>query len=202
MRQNLILSLLSSVLLSLSFPPMKLGFLAYMAIVPFFLLLEDKNYKGSIRWGFLTGLFMNIGTLYWISWVTVPGAIAAIIYLPIYLVIYSFLHTFLRLKLGEKYIYLCIPFLWTGIEYLRSLGVLGFPWSSLAYTQSYYLSLIQYVSFTSVYGVSFWVVTINVFVLLILKNFSNLKKVFIYFIILIFLLLIPWIYGSLVIPAG
>jgi apolipoprotein N-acyltransferase len=200
MRKNLILSLISSVLLSLSFPPLKLGFLAYIALVPFFLLLEDKNYKESLRWGFLTGLFMNIGTLYWISWVTVPGAVAAILYLPIYLLIYSFLHTFLRLKLGEKYIYWCLPFLWTGVEYLRSLGVLGFPWSSLAYTQSYYLSLIQYVSFTSVYGVSFWVVTINVFALLMLKNISNYKKVFIYFIILIVLLLLPWIYGSLILP--
>jgi len=200
MRKNLIFSLLSSVLLSLSFQPYQLGFLAYIALIPFFLLLEDKNYKESIRWGFLTGLFMNIGTLYWIRHATYPGAIAAILYLPIYLVIYAVLHNFLRARLGEKFIYWCIPFLWTGVEYLRSLGALGFPWCSLAYTQSYYLSLIQYVSITSVYGVSFWVVTINVFILLILKNFSDFKKVLIYFIILIFLLIIPWLYGSLVIP--
>ena len=200
MIQSLIFSLISAVLLSLAYPPLKLGFLAYIALVPFFLLLEDKNHKESIKWGALTGLFINIGTLYWIKEATVPGAIAAILYLPIYLIIYAFLHTYFRQRLGEKYIYWCIPFLWTGVEYLRSLGVLGFPWSSLAYTQSYYLSLIQYVSFTSVYGVSFWVVTVNVFMLLILKNFSNFKKVTIYFIILIFLLLIPWIYGSLVIP--
>ncbi len=200
MRKDLMFSLIASVLLSLSFPPLRLGFLAYIALVPFFLLIEDKNYKESIRWGYLTGLFMNIGTLYWINLVTVPGAIAAILYLPIYLIIYALLHTFIRKRLGEKYIYVCIPCLWTGVEYLRSLGVLGFPWSSLAYTQSYYLSLIQYVSFTSVYGVSFWVVTINVFMLLLLKNFSNFKKVVLYFVVLILLLLIPWIYGSIVIP--
>jgi apolipoprotein N-acyltransferase len=200
MKKNLIFSLLSSVLLSLSFPPFKLGFLAYIAIVPFFLLLGNKNNKETIRWGFLTGLFMNIGTLWWINLVTVPGAIAAILYLPIYMIIYAVLHNFLRSRLGEKYLYWCIPFLWTGVEYLRSLGVLGFPWCSLAYTQSYFLSLIQYISITSVYGVSFWVATINVFMLLILKNFSNYKKVLIYFIALILLLIIPWIYGSLVIP--
>ncbi len=200
MRKELIFSLLSSVLLSLSFPPLKLGFLAYVALVPFFLLLENKNYKETIRWGFLTGLFINIGTLWWINLVTVPGAIAAILYLPIYMIIYAVLHNFLRKRLSEKYFYWCIPFLWTGVEYLRSLGVLGFPWSSLAYTQSYYLSLIQYVSITSVYGVSFWVATINVIILLILKNFSDYKKVLIYFIVLILLLVIPWIYGALIIP--
>ncbi len=202
MKKNLILSLVTSVLLSLSFPPFKLGFLAYFALVPFFLLLENKNYKETIRWGFLTGLFINIGTLWWINLVTVPGAVAAILYLPIYIIIYAVLHNFLRKRLGEKVIYWCMPFLWTGVEYLRSLGVLGFPWCSLAYTQSYYLSLIQYVSITSVYGVSFWVVTINVFTLLILKHFSSYKKVFIYFLILISLFILPWIYGVLIIPHG
>jgi len=200
MKKNLLLSLISSVLFSLAFPPIKLGFLAYIALIPLFILLEDKSYKEAIRWGFLTGLFMNLGTLYWINWVTVPGAIAAILYLPIYLVIYAIAHTLIRQRLGEKYLYWCVPFLWTGVEYLRSLGVLGFPWCSLAYTQTYYLSLIQYVSLTSVYGVSFWVATINVIILLLLKSTSNLKKVIFFFIILILIFLIPWIYGKLVIP--
>lgn len=200
MRKNLLLSLTTGVLLSLSFPPLKFGFLAYIALIPLFFLLEDKNYKESIRWGFLTGLFINLGTLYWISWVTVPGAIAAILYLPVYLIIYAILHTFIRLRLGEKYLYLSVPFLWTGVEYLRSLGVLGFPWCSLAYTQSYYLSLIQYVSFSSVYGVSFWVVSINVIILLLLRNLADIRKIILYFIILITLFVIPWIYGKIVIP--
>jgi apolipoprotein N-acyltransferase len=200
MRKNLLLSLTTGVLLSLAFPPLKFGFLAYIALIPLFFLLEDKNYKESIRWGFLTGLFINLGTLYWISWVTVPGAIAAILYLPIYVIIYSLLHTFIRLRLGEKYLYLCVPFLWTGVEYLRALGVLGFPWCSLAYTQSYYLSLIQYVSFSSVYGVSFWVVTINVIILYLLRSLADIKKIILYFVILITLFVIPWIYGKIVVP--
>ena len=200
MRKNLLLSLATGVLFSLSFPPLKLGFLAYIALIPLFLLLEDKNYKESIRWGCLTGLFINFGTLYWIGLVTVPGAIAAILYLPVYLIIYSVLHTFIRLRLSEKYLYLCVPFVWTGVEYFRTLGVLGFPWCSLAYTQSYYLSLIQYVSYSSVYGVSFWVATINVIIFSLLRNLANIKKLILYFAILIILFIIPWIYGKIVVP--
>jgi len=200
MRKKMILSLLTAVLLSLSFPPLALGFLAYFALIPFFLLLEDLSYKESIRWGYLTGLFTNIGTLYWINWVTVPGAFAAILYLPIYFIFYSVLHTFLDKRLGNKYLFICIPFLWTGMEFIRSLGVLGFPWNSLAYTQTYYLSLIQYVSFTSVFGVSFWIVTINVLILSIMKDASNIKKVITYLILLILLFLLPWLYGQWVIP--
>lgn len=200
MRQNLFFSLLTGLLLSFSFPPFRLGFLAYVALIPFFLLLEQSDYKTSIRWGFLTGLFINIGTLYWINWVTVPGAIAAILYLPVYFIIYAVLHTFVRKRLGTNQLYIWVPFLWTGIEYFRSLGVLGFPWNSLAYTQSYYLALIQYVSFTSVYGVSLWVVTINVIILMLIKNFSNYRKIVIYFIVLVMLFLIPWLYGKMIMP--
>lgn len=200
MRKNLLLSLTTGVLFSLAFPPLKLGFLAYIALIPLFYLLEDKNYKESIRWGFLTGLFINIGTLYWISWVTLPGAIAAILYLPIYSIIYFLLHTLLRMRLGERWLYFCVPFLWTGVEYLRSLGVLGFPWCSLAYTQSYYLSLIQYVSISSVYGVSIWVATINVIILSLLRNLTHIRKLILYFAILIVLFVLPWLYGKMVLP--
>lgn len=200
MKRDLLLALITSVLFSLAFPPLKLGFLAYVALVPLFILLADKNYRQAIRWGFITGLFMNLGTLYWISWVTVPGAIAAILYLPIYTVIYALLHTLLRQRLAEKYFYWCVPFLWTGVEYLRSLGVLGFPWSSLAYTQTYYLSLIQYVSFTSVYGVSFWIATINVVVWLLWQSTSRVKKLLLLFLVLLLIFLIPWIYGRMVLP--
>jgi len=201
MKKKLFFSLLTGVLLSFAFPPFRMGFLAYFALIPFFLVLEETDYKESIRWGFLFGLFVNIGTLYWINWVTVPGAIGAILYLPIYYVFYGLLHTFLRKRLGENQLYVWVPFLWTGMEYVRSLGVLGFPWNSLAYTQSYYLSLIQYVSYTSVYGASFWVVLINVIILLLIKNIaSNFRRTVVYFIVLILLFILPWLCGKLIIP--
>jgi len=200
MRRELLLSLLTSALISLSFPPLKLGFFAYVGLIPFFYLLQDKNFKESVRWGYITGFFTNLGTLYWINWVTIPGAIAAILYLPVYFIVYAVLHTFLRQHIKENYFYYCLPFLWTGVEFLRSLGVLGFPWNSLAYSQTYYLSLIQYASYTSLFGVSFWIVTINVFILLIFKNASHYKRLVIYFMVLILLFLIPWIYGKLIIP--
>jgi len=200
MKRDLIFSLLTGLFLSLAFPPLHFGFLAYVALIPFFFLLQNKNYKESARWGYVTGLFVNLGTLYWISWVTVPGAVAAILYLPIYFVVYAVLHTFLQKYIPEKYFYYCLPFLWTGIEFLRSLGVLGFPWNSLAYTQSYYLSLIQYVDYTSLFGVSFWIVWLNVIIFLLIKNADNYRKIVVYFAVLILLLLLPLIYGKIVIP--
>ncbi len=62
------------------------------------------------------------------------------------------------------------PFLWVGIEYLNSLGDLGFPWMVLGNTQTEYLSLIQYAEITGVYGVSFWVVAVNLVTLALLRK--------------------------------
>ena len=135
MNRRFFYSVLTGILISLSFPPFKLGFLAYIALIPFFLLLRDASMKEAARWGYLTGLFVNVGTLYWINWVTIPGAVAAILVLPFYFMLYAIFHVFLRTRFNEKYVYIMIPFLWTGVEYVRSLGVLGFQWTSLEFSQ-------------------------------------------------------------------
>ncbi|MDZ7262521.1 MAG: apolipoprotein N-acyltransferase, partial [candidate division KSB1 bacterium] len=71
---------------------------------------------------------------------------------------------------------------------------------SLGYTQTSYLSLIQYDSFTSVYGVSFWVPTLNVIFFQITKNWKNTKKCLALILLVLVLFLLPWIYGKKVIP--
>src|SRR5207249_2607745 len=46
---------------------------------------------------------------------------------------------------------------WTGLEYLRSAGVLGFPWALLGLTQHRSLPVLQVARYAGVYGVSFLV---------------------------------------------
>ncbi|RMD86200.1 MAG: apolipoprotein N-acyltransferase [Calditrichaeota bacterium] len=199
MKSEYIFAFFTAILFSLAFPPFKYGFLAYWALVPFFYLLEGKNLKSSFYWGYVTGLLISLGTIYWISFVTLPGAIATLLIHPLYFSLYAMLHSFVRERLKERYV-LAIPFIWTGIEYLKSLGELGFPWVSLGYTQSHYIYLIQYASYTSVFGVTFWVVMINVLIYLILKNIENRRKVVIYLSTILVLIITPWVYGKLVVP--
>jgi apolipoprotein N-acyltransferase len=47
------------------------------------------------------------------------------------------------------------------MEFFEAHTELAFPWNYLGYTQSYYLPLIQWAEYGSVYGISFWVVSIN-----------------------------------------
>ena len=53
------------------------------------------------------------------------------------------------------------PLLWVSLEYVRSLGFLGFPWNSLGYSQYRQISVIQMAEFTGVFGVSFLIVFVN-----------------------------------------
>ncbi len=193
------LCLLFAILMSLSFPPLQLGFLAYWGLLPLFYLLEGLSYKQALKWAYLAGVLWNLGTLYWIGWVTLPGLVGVILVLPLYLLIYVWAHLFLRQRLGAKYIFLT-PFVWTAVEYLKSLGSLGFPWTSLAYTQTYYTDLIQYASLTGAYGVSFWIVWINVILFVIIKQRPIGKRLFSYLIALVLLFLLPLIYAKLVVP--
>jgi apolipoprotein N-acyltransferase len=197
MRRDFTLSLLTVLTLTLAFPPFRLGFLAYWCVIPFLLLLESKNLADSFRWGYATGLLLSLTTLYWIGWVTLPGAIATILIHPLYYGLFAILLVPMRRLWPDGYL-IAVPFLWTTIEYLKSLGELGFPWVTLGYTQTYYLHLIQYASFTSVYGVSFWVVCLNVLLLALWRFRQNTRLVVGLAFILALFFIIPYLYSRTV----
>jgi len=193
------LCLVFSFLMSLSFPPLQLGFLAFWALIPLFFLLKELKPKQALIWGYIAGFFWNAGTLYWIGWVTIPGLIGILLVVPLYLSIYAWLHVFFRERFGTKFLFL-IPVVWITIEYIKSLGSLAFPWTSMAYTQTYYTNLIQYASITGAYGVSFWVVCINVILFILINQKRTLKKSLFYICILFLLFVIPYIYSKIIIP--
>jgi len=53
------------------------------------------------------------------------------------------------------------PFLWTGLEYIRTYVFTGFPWDLVGYSQAGRLTLIQLADITGIYGISFLVVLGN-----------------------------------------
>src|SRR4030043_1698647 len=65
-KRDILLSLLSGILLILSFPNFDLEFLAWFALVPLFYSIEGKGLYHSFKLGFLTGIISFLGILYWI----------------------------------------------------------------------------------------------------------------------------------------
>lgn len=70
------------------------------------------------------------------------------------------------------------PLLWISLEYIRSLGFLGFPWPSLGYSQSSFLPIIQIAEFTGVFGVSFLIVFVNSGIALACQSLHNPGRAF------------------------
>lgn len=207
-RRDLWLSLGCGALLALAFPPLKLGFLAFFALIPLFHLLEGKGLVNALRWGYIAGIFFNSGTLYWIAWDTARGValivgatVVAILFLSLYFALFALALNFVVKKLGPPGLF-SAPFLWTAIEYLRSFGELAFPWTFIGHTQTYYPSYIQFASYTGVYGVSFWIVLLNGVLYFLLKAKGNFRRWWLYLVATLALFLVPYLYGRSAVPQG
>lgn len=155
---------------SLCFEPYGLGFLAYFIFIPFILFSGVVGGDGRyLLNSFIFGFSYFMGTLYWIAfldkqqmtipWLRLPAAVAASLYLSVFVLIAGFLMRRV-IKAGIPY-QIAIPVVWGGVEYLRSLGVMGFPWGSIAYSQTPYASVIQQVALVGTYGLSAWLVAVN-----------------------------------------
>jgi apolipoprotein N-acyltransferase len=198
MKQNLALCAVFALLITFAFPPFHFGFLAYFALIPLFRVLENKSAKEAFRWAYFAGLATNLMLLYWIGWATVAGAFSAILVLPAFLGLFAVVHVNGLRKWGAV-AYWLTPFWWTGLEWLKTLGETAFPWFTLGYSQSYYLPLIQFSEYVTVYGVSFWLVLLNVIVFFTLKN-QNPRRRWKFAAIFGVLIFLPLLHGTLVIP--
>lgn len=160
---------LSGLLMAAAFPPLPLGFLAFVSLLPLVVSAEQLPGRAAFGAGFVQGLVFYGATLFWIAWITPPGMAGAILYLALWRGLFVWLWGFSLRRLHRFGVWIT-PFLWVGIEYVSSLGDLGFPWMLLGHSQVDYLPLIQYAEATGVYGVSFWVVLVNLAVLGLVRS--------------------------------
>lgn len=156
----LILCLLSAVLLTISFPPFDVWWVAYVALVPWMLgVVGGTRGRSTILLAWLAGgVFWSI-VLYWLLLPTVIGAVATMVYLSLYWLLAAVL---LRKAARRNWpAWIVLPLVWVALEYLRVYVISGFPWFHLAQTQYARQSLIQIADITGQYGVSFFVAMVN-----------------------------------------
>ncbi len=172
---KLVLPIISSVLLILTFPRFNLEFLAWIALIPLFFALENKNIKQRFAIGYLFGLIFFSGILYWLIYVTVPGAIILVLLLSFAPAIFCILYR--PSSIVHRSSVLVIPSAWVITEYLRTYLFTGFPWALLGHSQYLNLPVIQISDITGSYGVSFIIVLVNFCIYTIIKKLPN-KKIF------------------------
>ncbi len=172
------LCLSGAVLLALSFPPFTVGVIACIAFVPF-LLLADALTSWSRYFHYTYGMFFvfSLLALYWVGGFThmqdpylMIAGIALFFWEPLVLTLPCLVYFWIKRKLNFPAAALLMPFLWVSMEWLYALGELAFPWLHMGNTQTYHLEKIQFVDLTGVYGVSFWVLMMNVLIYWTVKN--------------------------------
>ncbi|HLC15764.1 MAG TPA: apolipoprotein N-acyltransferase [Thermodesulfovibrionia bacterium] len=170
-KQDIFLAIFSGILLTLSFAPFNLYFLAWFAIVPLLVTLWQKKSSHAFGIGMVAGFVYFLGTTYWVfNSMYYYGHLSTVIslfmtlllslYLSLYVGSFAALFNFLSTR-SRCPALLIVPFSWTTLEFLRSYIFTGFPWSSLGYSQYNFLPIIQIADLTGIYGVSFIVASFN-----------------------------------------
>jgi apolipoprotein N-acyltransferase len=151
-------------LLWASYFPLNLGWLGWLALVPWLVLARKpasarRLYPGS----FFAGLLFYLASLQWMrvaddrmyaTWIGL--AITCALFFPVALFLVKRLDQRTRLPLIVTF-----PAVWTALEYLRAHLFTGFPWYFLSHTQHDFLPIIQVADTTGAYGVSFLVAAVN-----------------------------------------
>lgn len=172
-RRELLLPVLSGVLICLSFPRISFWMMAFVALVPLIHVLKGKTLREGFTAGALTGLVANVGLLYWVVFVVVTygslpvyAGLAAMLALTAFLSLYTgaFAAALIYFRKRGMPDLISAPLLWTVMEYGKSHLMTGFPWENLAYSQYLNTPVVQMADVTGTYGITYFIVFINVIV--------------------------------------
>ena len=169
-RAGLILAVASGLLLFSAFPPFDLGFLGWIALVPLLLALHGRSPQRAGLLGVVAG---GVAYLAIMAWLRVFGVIAWILvaaYLAAFVAVFALLYQWISGGRGPAAAVWAAPVVWTGLEYLRSVGVFAFPWALLGLTQHAYPSALQAAKYTGVFGISFLLVLASSTVAMLLRS--------------------------------
>lgn len=153
------LSLLTMVLLWASFTPAEIWPLAYVALVPWGLMLAGTSKpRTAILLSWLAGFLYWLVMLYWLAMSTMVGWIAGSAYLSLYWLAGGLM---LRAALRRNWpAWIVLPVIWVALEFVRA-QLIPFSWFFLAQSQYRQLPLIQIADVTGEYGISFLIAMVN-----------------------------------------
>ena len=160
----LLLVVLSIGLMATIFPRIGWWPVAYVCLVPW--LLAVCRSAGSMLVYFssyLFGIAYFAINAHWIYIVTAPGFVAFALFYGLFPALASWPLRHLVNRRGVP-VAIAAPVAWTAMEYLRSLGPLGFPMVLVGHSQYRIESIIQIADIIGAYGVTFVVVAVNGFI--------------------------------------
>lgn len=162
----ILMAVASSFLISASFPPLDLGFLAWFGLTPLLFALQQRRLLGGAFLGFIYGTFFGYSAFHWtnhIISINLSNYLVMLFIFALHFSAFGLLYCFASRRV-RPWMIIVAPALWAGMEYARSnLSFLAMPWNLLGHSQYCYLPLIQIADITGVYGITFLIVMVNQF---------------------------------------
>ncbi len=173
---------LTVLFLSLAYAPFKQFYLAWFALVPWLVLVQGcRTKKAAFFWSWLVGACFYFANMWWLSYVTVPGTFALLLYIAAYWGLAALIfrscgmlphHHPQSAPLPQLPLAACvflIAAIWASLEFMRGYLLWGgLPWLYLAHSQTPILPMCQVADFAGQFGVSFWVGLLNAFIALVI----------------------------------
>ncbi|CAB5153667.1 Apolipoprotein N-acyltransferase / Copper homeostasis protein CutE [Olavius algarvensis associated proteobacterium Delta 3] len=170
-RGRIFLALLSGLMMSAAFPKIGADWIAWVALVPFFLSLRNLDGAGeALRLGLFAGLAHYLSLVYWLAYtMNTYGNLPYTLNIPILFLFALYLSMFWAAFSVVVYrtchrpwiLLISAPAAWVGLEFLRSVLFTGFPWEMLGHCMYRRQILIQICDMTGAYGLSAIVVLCN-----------------------------------------
>ncbi|WP_449244222.1 apolipoprotein N-acyltransferase [Desulfobacca acetoxidans] len=168
---KLLAAALSGLLLAIALPKFNIAYCLWIGLIPLLWALQGTSGRKAFLVGLINGLAQNLGTLYWIMYVTVvygklPAPVGGIIllllaaYISLYRGLWAWLYTWGETRGLAGYWW--GPALWVSLEFVQTYMFSGFPWMLLGYGLHQSPYLIQVVDITGTYGLAALIVMVNI----------------------------------------
>lgn len=166
---------------TLSFPPFNIFILGFVAWLPVFKWLDEydqRKMSGRQLAGlsFLSFLFWNMASTYWVANTSfIPGLVAFLMN-SFFMMIVVWGTGMIRRRSHPLWRIWILPVAWISFEYLHHQWELTWPWLTLGNSLADQIALIQWYSWTGVFGGTLWIFLMNILVYRYLKGKPPQKK--------------------------
>ena len=163
-RNSFFLSILSGLMLGISWPTYGFYFLIFIAFTPLIHLLHSNKSENNFKltfFSFVTFLVWNVITTHWLYYATLTGMLFAIIVNSFLMSSIVLISLFIWKRLGNKLSIIFFISLWICFEKFHLNWDFSWPWLNLGNVFSENVNIIQWYEYTGVFGGSLWILISN-----------------------------------------
>ena len=132
--------------------------------------MQGISRRNFFLWTYFAMLFWNVSTTWWIINSTIAGAIGAFLANSLLMCIPWLGYFNVKRRLGPAAGYFSFIFFWLVFEYVHLNWELSWPWLTLGNVFSTHPAWIQWYEYTGASGGSLWVLSINLFLLMLIQK--------------------------------